>query len=209
MQPKIKYPLLALLVGATLILMLVASPAQPAMAKESHWAWGPVQKLAGWGLISVEKDNISKATLEQPIPPLQWQRWLQQCLKADKGPGRGPDQQLKYWRDADSVPEHMGPRSVVDRGYAVAGLVKTGQLLGVVPEGITTPLIYVQQFSDWQELEPRGLTVAWELMLAAGIVDGYPDGTLRPQAPLTRAEAACLLAAWLETGLALSVPKID
>ena len=75
---------------------------------------------------------------------------------------------------------------------------ETGNLLGFIPGSRQGPLVYLQQFNDRRKVEEQGFSGPWELMLAAGIVNGYPDGTLRPEAPLTRAEAACLLKSWLD-----------
>ena len=46
-------------------------------------------------------------------------------------------------------------------------------------------------------------------MTKAGIVDGYPDGTFRPNAPITRAEFAAMIARFDETAKSADTPFTD
>ena len=56
-----------------------------------------------------------------------------------------------------------------------------------------------------------GTTHAASVTCAAayGLVSGYPDGTFRPEQPITRAQMATFVAAWLgtATGISLTVPE--
>lgn len=190
------------------VLAAITILAPSVVAKEQHWAFGSVKALVDLG-IGAEPEpglaDISTARLDEAISPLEWQMWVRQAVALEIGMDWAKDEYLSFWVDAYTVPEHEGPRSVLTRGYAVGGLMKIGNLLGFIPGGGQGPLVHLPRFSDWQKLEARGLEAPWELMLAAGVVNGYPDGTLRPEAPLTRAEAACLLKAWLEVSAGLIV----
>ncbi|MEX2549419.1 MAG: S-layer homology domain-containing protein, partial [Nitriliruptoraceae bacterium] len=68
---------------------------------------------------------------------------------------------------------------------------------------------------DTSEEEPAfadlGTTHAEAITCAAdyGLISGYPDGTFRPNEPITRGQMATFVAAWLwvATGVSLSVPE--
>ena len=59
-------------------------------------------------------------------------------------------------------------------------------------------------FSDIGTTHAASITCA----AAYGLVSGYPDGTFRPEQPITRAQMATFVAAWLRTatGIALTLP---
>ncbi|HHY92113.1 MAG TPA: S-layer homology domain-containing protein, partial [Firmicutes bacterium] len=86
---------------------------------------------------------------------------------------------------------------VVSRGYAAAGLAKIGNMYGFMP-GSGGPLEHLPRFPDWRWLDEKGYAGPCEHMAAAGLLSGYPDGTLRPERPLSRGEGAALLKGWLE-----------
>ncbi len=64
--------------------------------------------------------------LDSPISPLQWRQWVRQALTAYIGVDLASDGDTSFWVDTYTVPEYEGPRSVLSRGYAVAGLMKSG-----------------------------------------------------------------------------------
>lgn len=190
--------------GAVILALLVAFLfTSPALAQgKRHWAWESAQALAE---IGVGGDTLRQALaadackeLDTPISPLEWRICVRQALMVKLGTNLVFDQDKEYWLEAYTAPQHEGPRSVLSRGYAVAGLMKIGNVFGFIPGGWQGPLVHLPQFNDWRQVEEQGLSGPWEIMLAAGIVHGYPDGTLRPEVPLTRAEAFCLLKAWLD-----------
>lgn len=187
------------MVSLALIIFFVAPVAAQG---RQHWAKGPVQALLDKGISSEELRQAlltdSWQQLDGPISPLEWQNWVQQALAVGIGMDLANDEDLSFWVNTYTMPKHEGPRSVLSRGYGVAGLMKVGNLFGFIPGGREGLLVYLPRFSDWRQVEEKGFSEAWELMLEAGIVNGYPDGTLRSEVPLTRAEAACLLKAWLD-----------
>lgn len=190
--------------GSTILsLIAIIVLAMPVAAKEAHWATEPVKALVSLGIGGDElglmlTDAGAPRRLDAPISPLQWQSWVRQALTMNMKVDLVRDKDMSFWVDAYTVPEHEGPRSVLTRGCAVVALMKIGNLLGFIPGGIVGPLEHLPRFTDWRQVEEKGLPEPWELMLACGIVSGYPDSTLRPEAPLTRAEAACLLKAWID-----------
>lgn len=78
-----------------------------------------------------------------------------------------------------------------------------GFLAGYTAEG---------SFSDYNETT-EGAKSAFAFALRKGIVNGYPDGTLRPKATITRAEAAVLLIGGMklemnEPGFVIGYPRL-
>lgn len=185
---------------AGMVLVIICTG--PAGAQSEHWASGPVQALLDMGVGGQELKQVLEIDrlilLDSPISPLQWRQWVRQALTAYIGVNLASDGDTSFWVDTYTVPEYEGPRSVLSRGYAVAGLMKIGNLLGFIPGSSQGQLVHLQKFSDWHQVAEQGFSGPWELMLVVGVVSGYPDGTLRPEAPLTRAEAACLLKSWLD-----------
>ncbi len=170
-----------------------------AVAKDVHWAESSIKILRELEIGGESMGPIctDEAYLNEPIDPLEWQTWVRQALITRQGTEWVNNEEAAYWIDVYTIASHEGARSLVSRGFCVAGLMKIGNMLGFVSSG-GGQFVHLPRFSDWETLQEQGFDGAWELMLEAGIVNGYPDGTLRPKAPLTRAEAACLLATWLD-----------
>lgn len=165
----------------------------------THWAWSPARALvkAGIGGPELEKAVASPSGkgLDDPLSPLEWNGMVAQALGEE--PGRGERGDRRYWLYVYTAGEDGGNRCVVSRGFAAAGLFKIGNMYGLFP-GSSGPLQYVTRFPDWKWLDEKGYAGPCDHMAAAGLLSGYPDGTLRPEAPLTRGEAAALLKGWLE-----------
>ncbi|HHV56712.1 MAG TPA: S-layer homology domain-containing protein [Firmicutes bacterium] len=165
--------------------------------KEAHWAWAPAKALldAGIGGAELRAALESEAGLNRSITPLEWNAYVARAVGEE--PGAGETGGRRYWLYAYTADEAGGGRSVVSRGYAAAGLAKIGNMYGFI-SGSGGALEHLRRFTDWRWLEEKGYAGPCEEMAAAGILTGYPDGTLRPEAPLTRGEAAALLKGWLE-----------
>lgn len=84
----------------------------------------------------------------------------------------------------------FGPDRPTDREEAVSLLGAAFLGAGQSGAGQATPA--VGPWSDAGQVAPWA-RAAFAAAMAAGIVGGYPDGTLRPEAPLTRAQAAALI----------------
>lgn len=182
-------------------LTLMVILASPVTAKEVHWAAGSVKALVDLGIGGDELrqaiTDVSASGLDKPISLLEWQTWVRQAVALEIGADWVNNEDTSFWIDAYTVPKHEGSRSVIGRGFVVAGLMKIGNLVGFIPASSQGPPVHLPCFGDWRKVVELGFDAMWESMLEAGIVSGYPDGTLRPEKPLTRAEAACLLQAWL------------
>lgn len=163
---------------------------------ERHWAWGATKSLveAGIGGEELKAALQLPGELDRPVTPLEWNAYVARAVGEEPGCGKTGD--TRYWLYVYTADEGNGVRSLVTRGYAAAGLAKVGDMYGFIP-GTGRPLLYLKRFKDWQTLDER-YTGPCEELVAAGILAGYPDGTLRPGAPLTRGEAAALLKSWLE-----------
>jgi hypothetical protein len=164
-----------------------------------HWAWASAQALVAAGIGGEELEAAVASEegqgLDEAISPLEWNAYVAGATGSDPGPGEVGDE--RYWFYVYTASEDSGTRSVVSRGYAIAGLAKIGNMFGLVP-GSGGPLQHLLRFPDWRWLDEKGYAELWESMIALGLVSGYPDGTLRPEKPLTRGEAAVLLKGWLE-----------
>jgi hypothetical protein len=70
-----------------------------------------------------------------------------------------------------------------------------GALLGLaLNRGIKLPEIQQASFTDIPETEVAvGYHTSIIALAKAGVINGFPDGTFRPQTELTRAQAAALL----------------
>ncbi|MDK2856120.1 MAG: hypothetical protein PWQ86_1333 [Bacillota bacterium] len=165
--------------------------------KKRHWAWGAAEALVKAGIGGAELERALKLPegLDRPVTPLEWNGYVARAVGEEPGCGETGDK--RYWLYAYTADEEGGVRSLVTRGYAAAGLAKVGNMYGFIP-GAGGPLVHLKRFQDWRWLEERGYAGPCEELVAAGILAGYPDGRLRPEAPLTRGEAAALLKGWLE-----------
>ena len=114
--------------------------------------------------------------------------------------GPATDQDIRHWVKALAASlrregcEGAGDGPVTRRGaffhHLVTGLCwdKRQKLMG--PEDTT----YLLQVEDRGELAGEGETLATALLMQDGIVTPHSDNTLRPSAPVTRAEAVSMLA---------------
>ncbi|MBC7348274.1 MAG: S-layer homology domain-containing protein, partial [Clostridia bacterium] len=129
--------------------------------------------------ITFETDHLSKyAVLEKVAPPVRTfadiqGHWAQKDIEVMAGLGI----------TGGVAPDRFGPNRLVTRAQFAAFLIRS--------LGITETRPTAGQFKD---VNPD----AWyygvvETARAAGLVGGYPDGTFRPQANITREEIASML----------------
>jgi len=136
----------------------------------------------------------------------------------DKAPNVFPDS-LGHWaRDAilrlkdEGVVEGIGNRFEPDRALTRAEwvtLMNRAFNPGQKPEnscsGTVAGSVYNSPCSSMQNLEYKDLQPnhwAYDIMkkaVAIGLINGYPDGTVRPDRPITRSEAAALFQRQLGT----------
>lgn len=155
---------------------------------EQHWARPYITSLARKGILSgfpdgkyypqsnLTREQIAKitalaamvpSTTGSPVFPDAKNRWSEAFVASTSAAGI-----IKGYPDGT-----FGPDRPVTRAELVTMVVRT---LNLSPEG-TPP--FRDSLAHWAE---RYIAAAAK----AGIIAGYPDGTFRPNAPVTRAEAA-------------------
>lgn len=149
---------------------------------------------------------------ERAIRRDAWFTWLARLLDlpvqqahqgifSDVGPGHRleGDEPAAPWLEAAgraglASPPRLDPTGTLPRQVAVAGLMAA---LGLESYARSLPAADVERllarFSDRHALA-RDLRPVVAAAVRLNIVEGYPDGTLRPERSLTRAEAAAVLA---------------
>jgi len=178
-----------------------------------HWAEKVILELAGKGLLAGYPDGTFRP--ENPITRAEVTALLVRVLK----PAPVTRQDLlalsQKMADAQDIP------SWVQEAAAVAvreGLVKgdpaDGRIVFAADRQVTrleVALLLVRALArKGASLTPGQLdgfgdadaVPPWArddiaLAVGAGLLRGYPDGTLRPEKPVTRAEAAAMLSRWL------------
>lgn len=137
-----------------------------------HWALGPVLALQALGVVHGYPDGTFRP--QAAVTRAEFVRLLARGLHLPIAGGagwvgQGPDVNL----------DAQGP---ISRAEAAAVLDRVLQL----------PAAATPTFTDIGQVPPRDLA-AVAAATAAGLLRGYPDGSLRPQAPVARAEAAVMV----------------
>jgi len=169
----------------TLLLITVIGPQGAGAASVppsgTHWARAHLDRLVKAGIVA--DSDLRGADLDAPIDPAAWNRLLAGTFDVTPG-SDGVTGSLRYWVWFYSA--GAAEDGVVAREWALGGLLKLLNMFDVLPLGGPARQEF-QRFVDWRECDAGGLV---GIAVAEGLVAGYPDGTLRPRAPLTLAEAA-------------------
>lgn len=199
-----KERVLSIFVAAALIFtMLVCSiPAVAASAMlsdiEGHWAQGAIREMVGEGFISGYPDGTFKPNAN--ITRAEFATLAVRIFALEPGPGKVFNDTAGHWaKDAISTASHHGLVSgYSDSLFGPNDFVTREQIAAIIVSATKANSTgEVKTFTDSNKV------AAWakeavEKAAAAGLITGYPDGTFRPQAHATRAEAAVLLARCME-----------
>lgn len=94
----------------------------------------------------------------------------------------------------------LAPARPVKRDEAAELLARVLGAEGIAPDGTDLTFADTDAIPDWAR---EGVAEA----VAAGLLTGYPDGSFRPEAPLSRAEAAAMVIRLL--GFRAAYPPAD
>lgn len=175
-----------------------------------HWAQNDIAWLYSRGIVRGYPDGTFKP--DEPITRLESVLFVARAL----GLTQGAESVLEKFADAGEIPAWArSTAGAATSGGLVAGDLTPSGLLFAPNRGVTrTEAALFVLRAAFPEVKPPasgGPTFAdaahipeWARVdlvraAAAGIVKGYPDGTLRPGAAVTRAEVAVMLARALKT----------
>lgn|GEM_PF-5751942 len=152
------------------------------VAADSHWALKTAETLAeriGWKV---------PADLNAPMSPAAWNELLGLVVGAKPGPATYEQDQASYWLWSYTGALSNGP--TIERQHALGGMVK-------MIHAFYTQKIEQPRSASMSMLKDASQVVDWqrpllEMAFGSFLLHGYPDGTLRPTAPLLNCEAAVL-----------------
>lgn len=164
------------------LLPVLLLPAVAVADLSAHWALPAARSLEsrlGWA---------SPADLDRTISPSEWNRLIARVL--DKPAGAVPPEQdlTGYWVWAYTG--GMSTGETIARQDAIGGMMKLMNGFFQYPFDYSREQ-ELERFADRKELADHQRSLVAEAV-AAGLVGGYPDRTLRPTVPLTNGEALVL-----------------
>lgn len=173
-----------LLITASLLGGVPAAAGSP--PPPAHWAEKAVTSLResiGWG---------AAADLNQPITPAEWNAMVASAVGVEPGHAEVTQDPARYWVWFYTASLSKG--ETVSRQLGAAGLVKL--LTGLYGKAVT-PGADLSRFRDARAIaaDQRPLVADAVQM---GLLQGYPTGELRPDAPLTHGEAATLVQRFMQ-----------
>ena len=161
---------------------------------EGHWAQGTVEGMINEGIIKGYPDGTFKPN--NNITRAEFTSLLVRAFNLESGPGKVFSDTANHWaKDHIKTANYhglvngysdtlFGPNDPVTREQ-IAVMVVNATKVELFDESKT--FIDSAQISAWAK-EPVAKAAA------AGLIVGYPDGTFKPKANATRAEAAVILA---------------
>ena len=197
---KKKKKILPISIIFTLIVAIVIGSASIAGAStllsdiEGHWAQSTIEDMVGKGIIGGYPDGTFKP--DNNITRAEFASLLVRAFALEPGPGKVFDDTADHWaRDAIGTASYhglvsgysdtlFGPDDPVTREQMAVMIVKATK---VEPAESGKAFTDSAQIAAWAE-------EAVAKASAAELIAGYPDGTFRPKANATRAEAAVILA---------------
>jgi len=167
---------------------------------EGHWAEPAVERMARKGMVSGYPDGTFKP--EKILTRAEVASLLQRVLNLPPGeaaPFRDSGEIPAWARGAAAACYQMGlikgyPRNggVAFRAEQPVTRLEMAVILGRIASKLNLQGETALNFSDQESIPPWARQEVFRAV-KAGLVSGYPDGTLRPAQPLTRAEAAASL----------------
>lgn len=172
---------------------------------QGHWALSTVTRLAGMGIVSGYPDGTFRP--DDGITRLDAVVWLVKALNLTPGPVRG----LQF-TDTASIPgSDAGLVAAAAQQGLVHGIPQPDGTMAFAPNLPMTRAQFSAMLANALEqklgpIAPAALTFSdaaavpgWAqpgvgIMLARGLISGYPDNSFRAGANVTRAEAASMIA---------------
>lgn len=197
---KKKKKILPISIIFTLIVAIVIGSASIAGAStilsdiEGHWAQSKIEDMVGKGIIGGYPDGTFKP--DNNITRAEFASLLVRAFALEPGPGKVFDDTADHWaKEAVRTASYhglvsgysdtlFGPDDPVTREQMAVMIVKATK---IEPTESGKAFTDSAQIAAWAEAAVAKAT-------AAGLITGYPDGTFRPKANATRAEAAVILA---------------
>lgn len=160
---------------------------------EGHWASGSIMDLVELGVIQGYPDNSFRP--DEKITRAEFVTLIMKALHLQGSADKGFEDTTTHWaQDAISTAAGLGivngyrdntfgPDELVTREQMATMVVRAAQIADTVS---------TISFSDGAEISGWARS-ALAAAITNGLVNGYPDGTLKPKGNTTRAEAAALI----------------
>ncbi|HBV99227.1 MAG: hypothetical protein JL50_06785 [Peptococcaceae bacterium BICA1-7] len=172
----------------------VQKPSMTLTDISGQWAEANIIKLAGLGAISGYPDGTFKP--DNAITRAEFAVVLLKALKLEARQGKVFSDTAGHWaRDAISTAAANGIISgYSDNSFGPDDPVTREQMAVMVGKaaGLSTPLSQGTDFKDGSEISSWAVGPVAVAVLN-GVIKGYPDGTFRPLAGTTRAEAVTVI----------------
>lgn len=131
----------------------------------------------------------TEADYDRSVSPEEWNAMVCRLFGAVPGDDRTPGS-LRFW--LWSYTGASSDRAGIARAYALGAFMKILNMYGLVGLSSLGPPRHGQMFTDGADVpDLQGALV--DVAVDLGLIRGFPDGTLRPQQPLTLGEAATFL----------------
>ncbi|WP_010276624.1 S-layer homology domain-containing protein [Paenibacillus senegalensis] len=161
---------------------------------DSHWAKNEIYRLAAWGAVNGYPDGTFQP--DQTMARAEFVTMVVQALNLEGGNGHLFADSEHHWaRDAiAAAAEHDIITGYDETIFGVNDPITREQLALIIMRVMKLPAQPIEPltFTDQSDIANwAGEAVA--LLQAAGIINGYPDGSFRPKREVTRAEAAVVL----------------
>ncbi len=181
------------LLSVAMLLGMIPAAALPAQA--ASWMDPCLQQMQEWGVMV--GDGSGSLHPERRITRAEFVTMMNRAFGYQEvGPNPFSDVPEHAWYREDIGIAHKtgyfagtssttaAPNSPVTREQAVTML---GNSLRIKSDpGVGTQFSDSTRISNWARISARGAA-------AMGIISGYPDGSFRPQEPITRGQTACIL----------------
>lgn len=188
---------------------------------QNHWAYGSIMYLAELGAVSGYEDGSYRP--DAPVTRGEWAKML--CTTLGHQPVTGMRLYAELIRSGDlSADDWSAPYIIAMSSYFAYYrgsdgldyyLPDDGATRETVAASIVRALGYsvskgsypnLAGFSDAGEISDTDMPYV-DAAIENGIISGYDDNTLRPDAAVTRAEAACLLQRLISRAIGMSRNK--
>jgi len=153
------------------------------LERRDHWAAKVFAFMIRNGFIS----GLFAEEMDRPVNPFYWKQLVSIILGAGPDNPAGIDGSL-----VDSQTDKLAKEGMLPRERAIEGLMKLIAVAGYRESNQEQPVRSLASFSDGDRVSERARP-AMIRAVELGLIRGYPDGSLRPEDPLTLAEGVSVL----------------